>query len=819
MAPVIQQAATAQAPTLAGGPLPSFFEPSQRIAAIRAELLATPYSICLERPALLRRFKRSAQGRRARRKHPLVRRALALAHVYARRRPRIYAGELIIGNMTSKRIAANYYPEGGSVNILEDIFRLQRRCVPLRLTTREKWRLLTIGLGELRSSIGGRALLRWGRLGHFLDFFRAKRYFITEEAGISHQVADYQTVVHQGLRPADQEAAQRLAEGALPDGSPLDEDQDAFYRSVRITIGGIRRMAANLAHEAERQASRPDLTPERRGELLSAAEACRRVPYLPARTFQEGLQACWLIHVALNLEDFEQGLSFGRLDQILYPLYRRDLEQGRLTPARAAEMLASFQLKACECMPLYSRRIDQFFSGNNVAQGITVGGTDQDGRDATNQLSGLILDAFAQIRTREPSLHVRVHAGTPEWFLDRSAEVVLLGCGKPSFFGDQAVVRALRELDLPLEHARDYAVIGCVEIASQGRTYNSSDAALFNLPLCLELALNQGQRFAGGRRLGAATPPVGQMDSFEDLVQAFRAQVEDAVAEMAQVITWLEETYRLWRPTPLNSILTQGCLASGRDVTWGGGMYDFTSIQAVGLADAGDSLYALKRLAFAERRFSLTELVGILKDDFKGQEALRVELASRLPRFGNGDATVDAMTQLAADVFSQAVKAQRNTRGGRYIPGIYSMTCHQGFGRATGALPNGRPAGRRLSNGLSPADGADRSGPTALLRSAASLDSRQWANCYALNLKFDAKTVKGRAGRRALCGLLGNFFDQGGMEVQINVLDADTLRAAQADPTLYPGLVVRVAGYCAYFNDLQPAVQDEIIARTAHGAA
>lgn len=771
----------------------------------------------------MERFRASAEGRRARRRHPQIRRAMELAFVMAERRPRIYTDELIVGNMTSKRIAANYYPEGGSVNVALDLLRWERRRVPLVLTSAEKRRLAGLALRHILTSVAGRALLRPGRLGHFLDFFRAKRYFITEEAGIAHQVGGYRLVVEQGLRVAESTAREALGAGRTPEGMPLSGDQAAFYEAVCLTVDGIRRLAANLAGAAEQAAADPELSEERRAELMAAAAACRQVPYRPARTFHEGLQACWLVHLALNIEDYEQGLSFGRLDQILYPLYRQDLEAGRLVPDRAVELIASFYLKTCETIPLYSERVDQYFSGNGVAQGVTLGGTDAEGRDATNELSGLFLEAYAQVQTREPALHVRVHPETPTWFVDRAVAVLQLGCGKPSFFGDAAVVAALEAAGMTTEHARDYGVIGCVEMGSQGRTYNSSDAALFNLPLCLELALNQGRRFNGrGRgilpgRLGPRTRSVGEMQTFEDVVEAFRAQVDDGVEELSRVIGWLEEVYRTWRTTPVNSIITDGCLSRGCDVTGGGALYDYTSIQCAGLADAGDSLYALKRLVFDDRRMSLGDFVRILKADFRGEEALRVELATRWPRYGNGQAEVDRMTQLAADVFAGAVGARRNSRGGRYIPGFYSMTCHYGFGRLTGALPNGRPAGHRLSNGLSPVDGADRQGPTAVLRSAAALESRQWANCAALNLKFDSAVVRGDAGRRALASLLRTYFDRGGMQVQVNVLDSELLRAAQADPGAHPGIVVRVAGYCAYFSDLQPAVQDEIIERTAHG--
>jgi len=307
------------------------------------------------------------------------------------------------------------------------------------------------------------------------------------------------------------------------------------------------------------------------------------------------------------------------------------------------------------------------------------------------------------------------------------------------------------------------------------------------------------------------------LKTFEDVLSAFRTQVCHGVDDLVKVIGWLEEVYKIHRPTPVNSILTQGCLDKGKDVTWGGALYDYTSIQAAGLADVGDSLYALNKVIFEDKRFSLEEFVQILRDNFHGHEDLRVELSTKLPRYGNGDPAADRMTQLAADAFADALWAHKNTRGGQYVPGFYSMTCHVGFGKITGALPNGRNAYTRLSNGLAPVDGSERLGPTAVLRSAAFLDSKKWMNCYALNLKFDKQIVQGAKGRNALVNLFKHYFASGGMQVQVNILDAQTLKAAKKDPSSYPGIVVRVAGYCAYFNDLQPDIQDEIIERTIHG--
>ena len=781
-----------------------------RIGMIREEIFGEHYSICLERPTLLDRYWRSGA---ARGKHPYIQRAEALSYIYSNRCPRIYNHELIFGNISSKRVAANYYPEGGSIHILEDIFCLEKRSVlPYHLERREKWRLFTLGLRLFRRSIAARTFLKPGWLGHFLDFFRAKRYYITEVAGISHLVPGYESVIKHGLEHFEKAAAAKLA---VTEG---DADKEAFYRGLCLVIEGIRQMAANLADQAEQEAAKLPAGSVRGRELLEGAEILRRVPYKPARSFREGLQAAWLIHLALNLEDFEQGISFGRLDQFLYPLYLKDIEEGLLTPDMARELLASFCLKCSETIPLYSRRINRFFGGNAVGQGITVGGVDSEGLDATNELSKLILEAYSQVMTREPSLHARMHSDTPEWFRECCAELIQSGSGKPALFNDRPVIRALMAAGMSLEHARDYAVIGCVEMGSQGRTYNSSDAALFNLPLCLELALNGGHRFRGGRRLGAKTPPPTAIKTYPDLLNAFGEQVEHSIAEMVKVITALEEEYRVIRPSPLNSLLTEGCLESGRDVTWGGALYDYTSIQGVGLADTGESLYALKKMVFEEHHLSLEEFVRILKNNFRGEEKLQARLNLRLPRYGNDHDEVDKAVQEAADIFSELVCSYKNSRGGRYLTGFYAMTCHHGFGSVTGALPNGRPAGFRLSNGLSPVDGADRSGPTAALNSAARLDSSNWANCYALNLKFEKSLINGDKGIRALKDLIRGYFGQEGMELQINVQDAAQLRMAKENPALYPGLMVRVSGYCSYFCDLSPEVQEEIIERTAHGA-
>lgn len=791
--------------------------PTGRISGIRDFLVAEPVSICLERPTLMRKSRLRFEYLKE--KHPAVRRALTLSYIMSHRIAVIYEGELIAGNMTSKRIAANYYPEGGSSQILEDIFCLgSRKTVPIKMSFVEKTKLFYTGIRLFFDSVGWHAFGRPDRILNLWKYvFNAKRFILTELAGVSHQIPDYGTVVAHGLKKADLLALKALESGTNPKGNPLDENQIAFYRSVRIIIKGISEMASNLSKEASRLKELPGTDPKRKTELEEISESLKHVPYEPARSFKEGLQACWLLHVCMNLEDFEQGLSFGRLDQILYPLFRADMDSGKIDFKSAAELIASFQLKACETVPLFSRKIDAYFSGNTVGQGITLGGVDEKGDDCTNELSGLFLDAFRQIKTREPNLHVRIHEMTPSWFMDKCIEMLKCGCGSPAFFGDTAVIKALKKAGMTEEHARDYAVIGCVELGSQGRTYHSSDAGLFNLPLCLEMALNEGRSFGSLKREGAKTPHPETMKSFEDLVKAFRIQVSKMIDDAVEAINHLEKSYAEIRTSPLNSILTKGALEQGYDVTWGGGVYDFTSLQIVGLADTGDSLYAIKRLIFDEKRMSLKDLAEILKNDFNGIEMLSTELKNRFPKFGNGDKEVDSFVQLAADAFTSSVNGRMNTRGGRYLSGVYSMTCHTAFGRLTGAMASGRRKGAMLSNGLSPATGSDKNGPTAVFRSASFIDNSDFGNCLALNIRFESSFMEGPLGKKIASGLLYSYLvDHKGMQVQVNVVDAETLIAAKKNPEDFPGLLVRVAGYCAYFNDLEPSAQDEIIRRTAH---
>jgi pyruvate-formate lyase len=355
--------------------------------------------------------------------------------------------------------------------------------------------------------------------------------------------------------------------------------------------------------------------------------------------------------------------------------------------------------------------------------------------------------------------------------------------------------------------------VGCVELALPGKSFFSTDAGLFNLPVCLELALNRGRRMSGGPRVGADTPAPGKFRDIGQVIEAFSAQVNFMVGRMTDDFQVVEKGNALYHPTPFSSMLVDGCLESGKDVSEGGALYNSSGLQGVGVADVADSLAALETVVFVQHRYSMPEVLKALKDNFAA-DAVMWALLKNAPKFGNDNPLPDNYANMVAGIFHKALAMHRNTRGGPYVPGFYTVTCHVAFGKLTGALPSGRRAGAPFAPGLGPCNGYDRLGPTAVMNSTANVDPRLSPNGYALNLRFDPATVSGERGTGILMALARGFFESGGMEVQFNILDQDMLADARRHPGKYPGLVVRVSGYCAYFDDLPDAAKDEIIART-----
>jgi formate C-acetyltransferase len=778
---------------------------NDRVLRLHEEVRGTPPALCAERARLVTRYFREVASRR----EPMIlQRAGALAYLLRHKEARVYPGELLVGCFTAHRVGGGLYPELHGVAMLEDLFRFEDRKVnPLQVSRVDRRKLLTEVLPYWAPrflALRSRPLL--ASLRFIAEQLAPVSHLINESGGISHFVPDYEGLLARGTTGFREEAT-----AALTESKPGSEAAH-FLRAVEVVCQGLESFAERYREVALAQAAQEN-DAGRRLELTQIAEVCARVPRLPARSFGEALQSLLFAQIALNLESLDNSVSPGRLDQILWPYYERDLAGGALDQAQAFELLGCFAVKLCEIVPAFSRRVTRFHGGLFNGQVVVVGGTDRHGRDATNELTLLFLELMDRLRTRQPNYHARLHQGSPPHYRARIARALAAGAVSPALYNDEVIVPVLRSRGMALEDARDYATVGCVEPVAAAKSFLSTDAALFNLGLCLELALNGGRRFGRRRRVGAATPAAERCQSIEELVQLFRTQIEFGVARMLGDLWAIEEANARWHPTPLSSMLIRGCLESARDSTAGGAVYNGSGLQGIGAVDVGDSLAAVEAVVFRDGQATSAEVIQACRSGFRDAAALRARLRAA-PKFGNDDPEADRFVSQVMEVFSGALRGKMNFRGGAYVAGYYSVTAHQAFGEVVGALPSGRAAGAPFSSGISPENGFDRAGPTATLRSVSRLPFHLAQNGVNLNLALAPWLLEGPEGALRLQWLIEGGFDAGCMQMQVNVLDPRVLLEARDHPGRYPGLLVRVSGYSAYFDDLSPQMKDEFISRT-----
>ena len=771
---------------------------SERFARLKRDLLESPIHLCPERALLITDYFKRLDNPA----EPMViRKAKAFRHLMAHKSAVIFPDELIVGNMGRFRKSAIIQPELAGVFSSEDLLWIdKRKTTPFQISWPDRLKLL---LRVLPYWLPRNLIVKafWPNLGRMLkytgDQLRASYYFINEVAGIGHFLPDYEKMIRLGIK------------GYL---ASLNQNGRLLHQAAAIACDGLALYASRLSDEANRRAH-AEKDPARAAELREIARICRKVPWEPAETFHEAVQSLWLTHLGVCLEGINSAVSFGRVDQYLYPYYARDLESGSLSPEKARDILLSFSAKATEHVFMISERASMYHGGFLVVQAAVVGGMNEKGQDAVNELTYVFLDVMEESGLRDPNYQARLHPASPPEYLRRAVDVTRKGGGVPALFNDQAVVPALTALGYPLDEARNYGIVGCVEPSLPGKSFLSTDAALFNLPVCLELAINAGRRIGSRKRVGAPTPEPGRLRSMEEILDAFKTQIDFMVDRLVEDIKIIEKGNRDFHPTPFSSMLVEGCLETGQDLTAGGARYNSSGIQGVGVADAADSLAALDRVVFQRRLYTLDQVIKALEVNFKGQAKLWAQLL-KAPKFGNNLPGPDTYAAWTARSFHHSLARHVNTRGGPYVPGFYSSTSHVAFGRRTGALPSGRRAGQPFAASLGAVNGRDRLGPTAVLNSVAQVDPTLAPNGYALNLRFDPQTVSGERGVNILSSLVQGFFDTGGLEMQMNVISPEVLEEARRHPGRHPGLVVRVSGYIAYFDDLPDAVKDEIIHRT-----
>jgi pyruvate formate-lyase/glycerol dehydratase family glycyl radical enzyme len=776
----------------------------ERIQRLRREVQTASPGVCPERALIWTRY---FKNRKNREKSIYVQMAEALRAVLLKKSIRIYPDELIVGNFSSKRVGGSIYPELHGLVVMQDIFKFSKRQTnPLEISKSEIRRLLRIVPFWLFRFMAFKAHeSKIDTLAFIIDQLRGYYYIINESGGIAHLAPDYEKLIHMGTDGIISEVNKRQKEAFK------NSQKWNFYESVKIIAEGLAGFGKRYSDLAAHMAGM-ETDPGRKQDLLDIAKVCKNVPRKGAATFHEALQSIFFAQIAINLESLDNANSPGRMDYYLYPYYKRDIKKGILTRERAKELVSAFSIKMSELIPVFSKPITNFHGGMFNGQVVTVGGTDRDGKDASNELSYIFLEVMDELRMRQPNYHARVHRNAPEKYLNTVYEILSNGGNSPALYNDDVIVETLVKNGYDIGDARNYTAVGCVEPVSQGKSFSSTDAALFNVPIMLELALNEGKRFGSFKRVGEKTMPVSEMQSMADVKAAFEIQLQYGLGRLLRDLKAIETANAKYHPTPFTSMLIDGCLEKGICSTSGGATYNFSGIQCVGPVDTGDALYAIGQAVFVEKKLTLPSLVDLLKQNLC-DEKWRGYFRS-MEKFGNDNEAVDQYTIYVADVFRKIIDEHKNTRGGRYTTGLYSVTAHQYFGEITGALPNGRRKGEPFGSGISPSNGLDRNGPTAMLNSVNRVDFTKFANGINLNVKFASDALKGTVGRLALQNVFKTYFRRGGMQVQLNVLDPSVLLEARDNPDAYPGLLVRVSGYSAYFNDLTPEMKDEIIQRS-----
>jgi formate C-acetyltransferase len=781
---------------------------TERVKKLRAETMAAAPRLCHER-ALLVSEAYAAMGLES----APMRRALTFQHLLERKRIVIGEGELIVGERGTAPKATSTYPEI-CCHSLQDLDTLSSRPkIPYAVSadTREAYRgtLIPLWKGKtLRERIFAEMSEAWKdayAAGIFTEFM--------EQRAPGHTVLD-DKIYRKGMLGFLEDIERSLA--ALD----FEGDPDAYRKSqelqaMRVCARAIVRFAVRHAEYAQ-ELARTERDPARRRELEEIAEICLRIPAHAPRTFREALQYYWFVHLGVVMElNPWDAFNPGRLDQHLWPFYERDLAAGRLTREDARELLQCFWVKFNNqpAPPKVGVTAAESATYTDFAN-INSGGVREDGSDGVNELSYLVLEVIDEMRLVQPSSNIQLSARNPESFLRAAMKVIRKGWGQPSIFNHDMVVEELLRQGKSIEDARNGGTSGCVETGAFGKE-SYVLTGYFNLPRILELTLHGGVDPRTGKQLGLATGDAASLDSYERLRDAFERQVRHFVDVKLRGNQIIERLYAEHLPTPFLSILIDDCVARGKDYADGGARYNTNYIQGVGIGTLADCLSALKTHVFDDRTIGLAELVRALDADFEGQERLRLLLANRTPRYGNDDDRADELMREGFEIFYRAVNGRKNTKGGVYRVNLLPTTCHVYFGSVTGATPDGRRAGKPLSEGISPVQGADRKGPSAVVRSAAKMDHARTGGTL-LNQKLTPHLLEGEAGLAAAAGLVRTYFTLGGHHIQFNVVDAATLRRAQEHPEEHRDLIVRVAGYSDYFCDLGKDLQDEIISRTEH---
>lgn len=791
---------------------------TERMAHYRETVLEEKPYISAERALLTTEAYQKNQSQ------PVVmKRALMLKNILEKMSIYIEPETLIAGNQADSNRDAPIFPEYTMKFVLDELDLFEKRDGDVFYITEEtKAQLRAIAPFWENKTLRAKA---GALLPEEVDVFMETGFFGMEgkmNSGDAHLAVDYRQVLVRGLKGYEERT--KHAKAALDLTRPDSIKKYHFYRAVLIVIEAVRNFALRFARLAEQEAQTANSP--RKEELLEMSRICHKVPYEPAETFQEALQAVWFIQLILQIESNGHSLSYGRFDQYMYPYLKHGLETQKLTENEAVELLANLWIKTLTINKVRSQAHTFSSAGSPLYQNVTIGGQTPDKKDAVNRLSYLVLKSVAQTKLPQPNLTVRYHAGLPEEFMKECIEVMKLGFGMPAFNNDEIIIPSFIKLGVKERDAYNYSAIGCVETAIPGKWgYRCTGMSYMNFPKILMIAMNDGIDPVSGKRFVPGYGHFSKMTSFEQLFAVWDKTVRELARMSVIVENAIDLSLEAEVPDILCSALTEDCIGRGKTIKEGGAVYDFISGLQVGIANLADSLAAIKKLVFDEEKITPAELWEALMNDFAGEkgQAIREMLLYEAPKYGNDLDETDQLVCRAYASYIDEIKKYPNTRfgrgpiGGIRYAGTSSISANVGQGRATMATPDGRRAWQPLAEGCSPAHNMDTHGPTAVLKSVAKLPTEEITGGVLLNQKVNPQTLAKAEDTQKLIMLLRTFFNRLHVyHIQYNVVSRETLIDAQKHPEKHRDLIVRVAGYSAFFNVLSKATQDDIIARTEH---
>lgn len=828
---------------------------TERIASMIDDLLGAFPEIEADRAVLITESYRQTEG------EPIItRRAKAFAHILENIPIVLRDKELIVGSTTKKLRGCQVFPEF-SYEWLEAEFDTiaTRTADPFYISEETKKALheaYTYWKGKTTSELAAAYMAPRTKTAIEHNIFTPGNYFYN---GVGHVTVQYEKVLAIGYRGIIEEA--KAAKEKLRFGDADYAKRTHFLDAVIISCEAVIYYAHRYAALCRREAA-SCADSARRAELIRMAENCEHVPEYGARDFYEACQSFWFVQMLLQVESSGHSISPGRFDQYMYPYYKADMESGRITREFAQELMDNIWIKLNDLNKARDAGSAEGFAGYGLFQNLIAGGQDAEGNDVTNDLSFMCIEASMHVALPQPSLSVRVWNRSPHEFLLKAAELTRTGIGLPAYYNDEVIIPALMNRGLTLEDARQYNIIGCVEPQKAGKTEGWHDAAFFNMCRVLELVFSNG--YDKGVLVGSETGDVTKMTSFEEFYDAYKKQMKYCIGLLVDADNSIDYAHRERCPLPFESSMVEDCIGRGMALQEGGAVYNFTGPQGFGIANVADSLYAIKKLVFDEKKVTMAEYKEALENNFGhgiSQEKLEdmvksvlascsaagqsitkelvagvvseclnsvqsknsrkydrlLELIEQVPKYGNDIEEVDLFARDVAYTYSKPLEKYTNPRGGCYQAGLYPVSANVPLGQQTGATPDGRLANTPVADGVGPMSGRDVKGPTATANSVARLDHGICSNGTLFNQKFHPSALAGRQGLENFVALIRGYFDQKGMHVQFNVVSRETLIDAQKHPEKYKTLVVRVAGYSALFTTLSRSLQDDIINRTEQG--